>query len=288
MKKLLAIPLLFLFLLTSTTLEAMKFPTPTAPWMGIWQERTVYDTEFTWDYTHLDISQNTIATYLTSIIPLTDSQLNNKIKSAVTGGFLSGSDQLSYRSGFDSSHPENYFFINQYPETPSSPIDGVYTFTVSSNLFNTVSKTYSPSPLHGVPTADYISATRTLSWAPVGNLASDGGYQVSIFPMENGQVKDKDHPIFISDFLDNTVLSYTFSGNPFQQPGQYALRVEADQISPANRPYLSSSYSFMDKVSFYTQALQPIPEPVTLLLLGSGLIGLAGLGRRKRIKHKSD
>jgi hypothetical protein len=35
-----------------------------------------------------------------------------------------------------------------------------------------------------------------------------------------------------------------------------------------------------------TNDLSPVPEPATLILLGAGLVGLAGVGRKKLFKKK--
>lgn len=47
---------------------------------------------------------------------------------------------------------------------------------------------------------------------------------------------------------------------------------------------VSNIVGFVAEISSFNRDVAPVPEPATMLLLGTGLIGLAGLGRKKLIK----
>jgi len=48
--------------------------------------------------------------------------------------------------------------------------------------------------------------------------------------------------------------------------------------------YIFDSGVFIQGGTFSSTPTSPVPEPATMLLLGSGLIGLAGYGREKFFK----
>jgi len=76
---------------------------------------------------------------------------------------------------------------------------------------------------------------------------------------------------------------FTFSTLTVTAPGRIlAVRFNGSGSSP------NSVFYDNLRVTFNTQQQQPIPEPMTMLLLGTGLVGIAAKVRKRRLARKSE
>jgi hypothetical protein len=85
-----------------------------------------------------------------------------------------------------------------------------------------------------------------------------------------------------STILGWQTFSQTFTSPLGFPPGPFSMAFQVENFPPDGGDPFQLLSAYVDNVSI--DAASPVPEPGTLLLMGSGLLGLVGYGSRRRRK----